>query len=117
MGAGFAASSLAYTYVARLMLKARKVSCAEIPHAGTNAADEWIEDTVKRARYFFKRFDAFGSSFEGLYMPVTCCGTSFHRLGAAHAAVLFVEFALNLNDFSGSFAAARKQPAAHNSIG
>src|SRR5690606_22724891 len=69
---------------------------------------------------FLERFDAFGSELAGgVVFVVSVAGGAavFHGGERAHAAVGFVEFAVDLDDFAGGFATAGEQTAEDDAVG
>ena len=70
-------------------------------------------------RHFLERFDAFGGDFPlaGPGVAVTRGRAGLHRGEAAHAAVLFVEFAADFHDLARRLGAAGEQAAADHRVG
>ncbi len=97
-----------------------EVGGAEVAHAGLDAADEFAEYAGEGAGRFFQRFDAFGGCFGGdvlAVVPIAGGGAVLHGRAAAHAAVLLIKFAVDLDDLAGRFVATGQQAAAHDAVG
>src|SRR5436190_16211493 len=56
---------------ARLVAQLGEIGCAEIAHAGLNAADELCQHTINRSGRFAQGFHAFGSDLGGDFLVVS----------------------------------------------
>jgi hypothetical protein len=78
------------------------------------------EDSREGTGGFFEGFDTFGGGLGGdvfTVVPVTGGRTVFHRSGASHATVLFVEFAVDFDYLTGGFVATGEETATHHAVG
>lgn len=120
MGRGFFLAGGAHADVAGFFPERRKGRGAEVAHAALHAADEAVDGVVEGAADFLEGFDALGGGFAGgVVFVVAIAGgaAGFHRGEAAHAAVLFIEFAADLHNLAGGFAAAGQDAAADDGVG
>ena len=120
MGGGFFLAGGADADVAGFFAERGERRGAQVAHAALHAADERVDRVVEGAADFFKGFDALGGGFAGgVVFVVAIAGgaAGFHRGEAAHAAVLFIEFAADFHDLAGRFAAAGQEAAADDGVG
>lgn len=120
MGGGFALAGGADADVAGVGAQFGEGGGAEVAHPGLDAADEFTEDAGKGTGGFLEGFDSLGGGLGGDVLAVVSIaggGTVFHGGGTAHASVLFIEFAVDLDDLPGGFVATGEEAAAHHAIG
>ncbi|OQB89931.1 MAG: hypothetical protein BWX86_02335 [Verrucomicrobia bacterium ADurb.Bin122] len=85
-----------------------------------HAADQVAQHLIDRAADFLEGFDAFGGEFAGgvvLVLAVAGGAAGLHGGDAAHAAVLFIELAVDFHDLARRLAATGEQTAAHDGVG
>ena len=85
-----------------------------------DAADQFAEHAGERADGFLERFDAFSGGLGRNVLAVVSVargGAVCHCGGAAHAAVLLVELAVDFEQLARCFVAAGQQAAAHHAVG
>ncbi len=117
---GFFLAGGAHADVAGFFAERGERCGSEVAHAALDAADEVVDCVVERAADFFEGFDAFGGGFAGgvvFVVAVARGAAGFHRGETAHAAVLFIEFAADLHDLAGRFAATGQDAAADDGVG
>ncbi|SVA57559.1 uncharacterized protein METZ01_LOCUS110413, partial [marine metagenome] len=120
VGGGFLLAGRADSGVAGLGPEVGQGGCAEVAHAGLDAPDQLAQELIQILRHFLERLDALGGNLAvGILWRVAVAGggAGFHRGQAAHAAVLFVEFAADLHHLAGCLGAAGEQPAADHAVG
>jgi len=96
-----------------------KMGSSEVAQSGLETSDQLGEDRVDGARDLLEGFDAFGCGLAGAVgcVPVAGGGAGFHGSVTPHAAVLLIEFAVDLHDLSRGLRAAGEQAAADDGIG
>src|SRR5882672_11153175 len=100
----------------RLLTQLRQVRGTEVAHARLDATDELREHRVHRSRRLLERLDAFGRYLRGRggRMAVARRRTGLHRRQAAHAAILFVELAVDFQNLSRRLRATGEDAAANH---
>lgn len=122
MRSAFTHASGRHANVASVCTEVLKGVDTEVSHAALEATCELLEDLLDAARDFFEGFDAFSSNLLGLggrclIVPVTRCCACLHGAEAAHAAVLFVEFAVDFHDLARSLTATSEKIAKDDGVG
>ena len=120
MGGGFALAGGADSNVTGVGAQFGEGGGTEVAHPGLDAANEFAEDSGEGPGGFLEGFDSFGGGLRGDVLAVVSVagrGTVFHGGGATHAAILFIEFAVDLDDLPGGFVATGEEAAAHHTIG
>src|SRR5690606_13525887 len=100
--------------VAGVLPQRGKIAGTEIAHAALQSTDEAREDVVGGAADFLQRLDALGRELARpvfLVVTVPCGAAGLHRRYRAHAAVLLIEFAVDLHDLARRLAAAGEEAA------
>jgi len=119
VGGGFALSGGADAGIAGSGAELFEVGGTEVAEAGLDTSDELSQDAVDVGGEFLEGFDAFGGDFLGGVggVAVAGSGAGFHGGDAAHAAVLFVQLAADLDDLAWGFRGAGEDPAADDAVG
>lgn len=123
MGSGLALAGGGDTDVAGVLAKGGQIGGSEVAHAALEATDQLAQSIVNAAGDLFESFNSLGGDLIvaggviGFTVAVADGGTGFHGAVAAHAAVLLIEFPINLHDAAGGLHATGEQTAAHDGIG
>ncbi len=119
-GGAFALTGGADLNVAGFFAKGGEMRCAKIAHPALDAARELGEDDVERGIDFLEGLDPFGRDFaHGILAGVAVASgaTGLHGGGAAHAAVLLVELAVDFHELTRRFGTTGEQSATDHPVG